>query len=673
MSEIITKGKQLVAAFSVDFATPAADTWKQFYREFIDLHGKGPKYQISCLNTGNHKTGDVHKSAFVDTSTGTYHCSVCGSYGPERFLVDIIGISRPEANAKASAYKQGIVRQDNKFHLNARKALAAPMYGIEGSVYDAAEALDQDATIVQDYMLSRGIAFSTLQDWHVGWLPADAEQKEECLVFPYYFNGSIATVKGRTLDGRKGAPAKAKLVPYGLQFLENARFAVVVEGETDTLVTYQILKNQDLLADGDVAVVGIPGAAAFKKEWARFFVHLEQILIVPQADTAAETMIATMLSYLDSARVQVIELPWQFHDIGKDVSDWLGQHSEREFAAMLPEFREPQPYALTTTQVRELAKEPIAWIIPGLLAEYEKFMIFGVPKGMKTYVAIDMSRCIVQGKPVLGHNDWIPEAGEHRVLFIEEEGNPTQFFRRVDRNFGNDTEYQDNIMWVHKKGVRLDNPYSLERLIEQMIAFQPTVIFFDPFKSLHTADENDNSAMAEFWDIINKKLLSEFPNSSHVYVHHIPKSKQGEKLNLYSARGAGIIAAELDGGLGLRPDTEDQEDASERVLLGSLEGREIPSVSGELVIRVDLENFRMKIDGHRTAKTPKQQKQANMEKIYEHLVKTGTTCRISDIAHACDLTDSKTRTAVKVLLQEERIYETTLPSEGGARPKGYYV
>jgi len=658
-----------VESLKVNFSVPEENTWLHFYKEFIDLPGKGPKYTISCLNTSSHSSGDIHKSAFVDTSTATYHCSVCGTYGPERFLVDIIGISREEANAKCSVYKQGIVKTQDTFHLNSTKGFSAPMYGIEQDIAEAASNLNADMAIVDEYIASRGISFETLQDWGVGWIPervVKEGKQEECLAFPYYFNGSIATVKGRTFDGRKGAPYRSKLVPYGLNRLKDAKFAVIVEGETDTLITYQILKNKGMLKD--VAVIGIPGAGTFSKEWTRFFAHLQSIVIVPQADTAAELMITSIMQYLDKTRIRVVELPWAFHDIGKDIADWLGQHSETEFVDLLPVFEEPRPYALTTTEARLIAQQEILWIIPNLIATREKFMIYGAPKTMKTFVAIDMARCIVQGEPVFGHKDWIPKAGKHKVLFIEEEGNEVQFFRRVDRCFGEGTKFQDNIMWIHKHGVRLDNPYSLDRLIEQMHEFNPDIIFFDPFKSLYSADENDNTAMGEFWHIVNQKLLQDFPDSSHVYIHHIPKSKAGERLTLYSARGAGIIAAELDGGIGLRPSTDDEEG-----LLASLEGREVVSAPGEMILSVDFDNFRFEIQGYKTADTPKQQKEGNMEKIYEYLLTKGEACSISDIAHNLDFTDGKTRTALKALMKEDRVFETVLKSDGGRKPKGYYT
>lgn len=643
---------------TVIFSSAPKESWLEFYQEYLEVQKDG-KNQIHCINTQMHKSGDKNKSAFVDTTSGIYHCSVCGTYSPYRFLVDLIGIDPHLASATVSSYKSKVAQKQD-YHVDLwRKGLNKPLFGYKEFVAQAEAFLDEDVLIVQDYLASRGLLLSTLQDWNVGRVLKE-ERQEECIVFPYFLNGEVVGIKGRTLDGRKGSIQGATLVPYGVHRLDNAQVAIICEGETDTLMMYQALKNNGRL-DPSIAIVGIPGAATFPKEWQRFFAHLYHIYVIPQADGASETMVANVQDRLGADRVTVLQLPWGFSDIGKDIADWVAQHSERELADLIPtiEFR---PYALTTEEMLKEAENEVDWIIPNLLATQEKAMIIGAPKSMKTYLALHMTHCIANGLPVLDNQDWIPD--QQRVLFVEEEGNITHFARRIKRMFPNGDG--GNVMWLHKNGVKLDTEVQQRAFTQAVEEFQPQLIIFDPFKSLHNKDENDNTQMGLLWGIINAFIIRH-PQTAIMFIHHVPKSEKGKKLDLYSARGAGISAAELDIGFGLRhSDTEDG------TLYMSIEGREIPNSSGEVIIRYD-ENFNFKMDGFKTDISPTKQKDKNKGSIVGLLVEMGEQMTVREIADELELTDAQVRGALKSLVDDGQVTKGVGESDGGRKPTVYYI
>jgi len=655
---------------NVDFNPPSNDSWFAFYHEYIDELEKpeeGHKVKLKCIHHD-----DTNPSAFIDLKTGVYFCSVCGTFTPYRFLVDIIGEEIPKARAKLSAYKEtmGKVAQ-GKYHLDVGKALQAPMVGLTPIVRKAAAEIELHQSITEAYMESRGLSFNTLQDWEIGYLAEDKETgQEECLIFPYYFDGEIATIKGRTIDGRKGAPKQSKLVPFGLQFLKKATYAIVCEGETDTLCTYQALKTHNKL-DG-VAVIGVPGANNFKKEWKRFFQHIQQIYIIPQADEASESMINQVRHVLGHDRTKIIELSWSFTDIGKDISDWISQHSEKEFVELLPPFVKPRPFVMTTEDFISMADNEINWIIPGFIAASEVVMIGGAPKSYKTILTIDMMRAIAQGKPVWGNEAWTPTAPK-KVLFVEEEGNPVLFARRIKRNFNGTSEGWENIRWIHKQNVRVDSEHSLKKLQETIEDFIPDIIVFDPFKSLHNADENDNTAMGKVWATISEELIARFPQAAHLYIHHIPKAEKGKKLSIASLRGASATGAFIDSFIGIRQADFEKDDPDEIAVLAAIEGREIAGISGEMIIKIDNISFRAKIDGFKSKLTPQKQKEFNTETIFSYLTKTGKRLTITELADETQLTEAQVRAAVKPLLTDNKLQKGKGESTAGRPPTVYWA
>jgi len=589
--------------FTVHFGATPSDLWEPFYNKYLDVTGLDGKVQLHCINETNHKTGDSNKSAFVDLQTGVYFCSVCGSFSPYQFLRDIVQLPPDQCSELVDSIKSKIATSSHTFYLDHAVKTDSPIYGIEKDVYAANARMREEIPIVQEYIQTRGISLDTLNEWKIGHLP-QAEGQQECLIFPYLYKGAIAAIKGRNALGQKGSLANNQLLPFGLQYLEDAKFALVVEGESDTLAAWQALRRFGRLHDGTVAVVGIPGAQNFKSEWKKFFNHLDHIVVIPQIDGAGEMMAGSILEKLGSEKVEIVELPFGFNDTGKDIVDFIRNRSEGDFVDLLPAFEEQDSYVLDFEAIVEKADGAVEWIVPHLIASNEKFIIFGAPKGMKTFVGIHLAKCVAAGLPFLGNHEWTPSP--QRVLFVEFEGNVNQFSKRVIKIFNPDDDnlmyYRDNFKVIHKKNVKVDDAESLRRFKKVLEEFKPDLVIFDPLKSLHGYDENDNSEMGHFWDHINK-MMRKYPQMSHIYIHHIGKAEKGKKLDLYSARGAGIIAAEVDGGLGLRFKAED--DISEGItLLASLIGREVAGIRGELVIEVNTETFDMEYTGINVEETP---------------------------------------------------------------------
>jgi len=131
-------------------------------------------------------------------------------------------------------------------------------------------------------------------------------------------------------------------------------------------------------------------------------------------------------------------------------------------------------------------------------------------------------------------------------VFIEEEGSREALRDRLAPFLGDDASgARLDIAW--RKGVRLDDPASLSRLITACKG--AALVVLDPLVELHGADENEQKEMGAVIRGINR-LLSE-TGAAVVILHHTKKGdswdpgKKGSALSS-DARGSGVLVGAVD-------------------------------------------------------------------------------------------------------------------------------
>ena len=108
----------------------------------------------------------------------------------------------------------------------------------------------------------------------------------------------------------------------------------------------------------------------------------------------------------------------------------------------------------------ELAEQEIPWLINGLIARGDKVLIGGPQKAMKTFFILNLIRAAVSGEDFLEYPGWSVRK-PCKVLCVEEEGSPVAFARRIKRLLSDIPP--DSVRWVHRQGVKLDNPYWVDK------------------------------------------------------------------------------------------------------------------------------------------------------------------------------------------------------------------
>ena len=597
-----------------DNGEPYMALYEQFIPEIVGrpVTESGAVQAIHCVNVANHAHGDRNPSAFVNLRSGVYGCSVCGNYSIIRFLEEIIGYKKSEAVEVKRNYDK-----DRGFPKEAKwpKAPILPSDVLTRFAQECQSNISDALSIVRDYCTARGITYETLRRFGVGYLPETEVQREPCLTIPYYVNGKVVTIRGRTIDGRKGAIKGSRNTLLGLDNVVGP-VALLVEGESDCLRLQQFCWQRDL----PVSVISTPGAAV-QFEWRRDLAELEQVVLVPQEDVAAQRWVDDLTRMLPRT-IKIQRLPWKRGELGKDICDWLLQHSDEELVKVIPWERREKIVRSTFDMLTE-AKKPIPWLVEGMLARGDKAILTAPQKSMKTYMTLFLAAAVSRAEPVWGAQEWQVKQGI-KTLFVEEEGNLITFAKRVERVVG--PLKDDNIRWLHKHSIKLDAPESYQALIDIIEREKPDLLILDPLQRMHNQNEDSSTEMAIVWDALHQFTVK-YPNMAVLVLHHAKKGDQ--PLSWDSMRGSSRTAGEVDVGIFLRKLGLDKDTGHTRLRV-RLEGRDIPplirgeegSVDDEFEVRIDTKNWTVVTEQFKVTVRKSGNSVSNSERILEVLPAT---------------------------------------------------
>ncbi|HML21013.1 MAG TPA: CHC2 zinc finger domain-containing protein [Aggregatilinea sp.] len=187
----------------------------------------------------------------------------------------------------------------------------------------------------RDYLLERGLAMSTIQTAHLGYIPGGYREwrtvagvSVPCgITLPWLTNGEeiLWAVKVRRASG---SPKYLQIAGgsrgglYQADRLKGARAALFCEGEFDTLLAQQ--EGEPLVA----AVTVGSASSHLNRRWLAELVSVPIILAAYDVDQAGEKGAARLQAL--SGRVQVIHVPWgkdltEFHQQGGNLYSWLAR------------------------------------------------------------------------------------------------------------------------------------------------------------------------------------------------------------------------------------------------------------------------------------------------------------------------------------------------------------
>lgn len=238
----------------------------------------------------------------------------------------------------------------------------------------------------------------------------------------------------------------------------------------------------------------------------------------------------------------------------------------------------------------------------GLILDNSLTMVTAPPYVGKSLLLASMAVSLDSGAPLLGR---YPPAEDKRVLVVAQDApmwDYGQQFAKVVRGMGIDDatiELLDTRL-VLCKDVNIMEPSFIVDFESWVDAYDPNVIIFDAFWTIHNLDENSNSQMAAVMHRL--KFLRDKYGVAVIFSHHMKKpiAGVGETHVNYTHRGASTIAAAIDFNLVLKRNKQrvmlniaKGRGGDEGIIAYDIEERDDPRGPAISLVAIDLDNKRL--------------------------------------------------------------------------------
>lgn len=386
----------------------------------------------------------------------------------------------------------------------------------------------------------RGIKPETLEAFGV-------TAEGETIVYPY--GAAKKYRKGLEAEGRKfwwDPPAASGSLPFLPPDFEGSNdWVILVEGETDTMATWQNLPD-DLRSK--VTVIGLSGVGAWEKTFREqsqrmdsVFGRVKRVFVVfdredpyenPNGAAAVDTAWGKIRADLGRKARRVI-LPQGINDL----AEFFQRYDWAALAVLLKKANEPVRHypRLDLTQ----PVPDVKWVVENLLVGHESHVLAADGGTGKSWFCQALALAVAGGaETFLG----LPVKRHGPVLYVDEEQSADLVLQRLNA-LGYDPEKHRDLEYISFGGVDLLNEPHL--LLEEATEIEPTLIVIESLSEVSVGgDENDNSAMTQLMRHGIKPLARQ-SGAAVVITHHTTKDGNG-------VRGAGAIRNAVDQAISMK-------------------------------------------------------------------------------------------------------------------------
>ena len=181
-------------------------------------------------------------------------------------------------------------------------------------------------------------------------------------------------------------------------------------------------------------------------------------------------------------------------------------------------------------------------LIKGVLRCGHKMLISGSSKAGKSFLLMELSIALAEGKPWLGF-----PCKQGRVLYVNLEIDPASCinrFMKIYEALHLPMKHMDNIVIWNLRGYAVPLDRLVPKLIRRVKDSGYSAVIIDPIYKVITGDENNASDMAAFCNQFDK-ICAE-TGCATIYCHHHSKGAQGGKKAIDRASGSGVFARDPD-------------------------------------------------------------------------------------------------------------------------------
>lgn len=259
----------------------------------IKLTRRSGNEKVKCPKCHDGRKNKTDRSLSVNITTGEFNCHNCGWKGNVRSV---------ERKRESKVYERPTA--DMLQNAALKEKAAKWFYG-------------------------RGISQKTLDKFMIfareEWMP-QTQQKENCICFPYFRDGSLVNVKFR--DARKSFKMvkDAELIFFNLSSVGEKKYCIITEGEIDCMSVYEAGFGCEPIADeaGTVqnddfskwAVLSVPNGASkgsqrleYLDNCSDWFIGFHEIIVATDGDEAGNSLRDELLRRLGVERCKTVSYP----------------------------------------------------------------------------------------------------------------------------------------------------------------------------------------------------------------------------------------------------------------------------------------------------------------------------------------------------------------------------
>lgn len=194
------------------------------------------------------------------------------------------------------------------------------------------------------------------------------------------------------------------------------------------------------------------------------------------------------------------------------------------------------------SELKQMDIPPPSWVVDQFVSDSGISLISSRPGNFKTILAIEIAKCVAQGKPLFG----VFETKQTKVLILDEESGDGRLKRR---EFILEADEAD-IATLSFASVKMSQKYA-EAIIRYCNVNGIGLVIFDSLTRFHTAQENTSQEMSEvlsYFHFIAKAGIAV------LIIHHDPKSGYTNPDSSNTLRGSSDILAISDVHIALQKD-----------------------------------------------------------------------------------------------------------------------